>query len=228
MSIVLDLLVLAVLAFFLWRGASKGLVAALCGFLAFIVAFAGAGLAARTLSPAVAEALEPRFASIIQEQLETALPDADAALSQGAESQLPAVLDVLRELGLYENLIDALDQAVDQGVTHAAANAAANVAATIAQSVAYRLIFAVSFVVLLAVWGVVSRALNLMTRLPVLHFLNKTGGAVIGLVEGILLLLIVVWVLEVLGHAIPEETVRETHLLRLFLDVPGLLLNRGM
>ena len=73
----------------------------------------------------------------------------------------------------------------------------------------------------------VSRTLNLMTRLPVLHFLNKTGGAAIGLVEGVALVLLAVWLLEVLGHAIPEETVRETHLLRLFLDVPGLLLRRG-
>ena len=60
MSLVLDLIVVAVLALFLWRGASKGLVASLCGLLAFVVAFAGAGLAARTLSPMVADAISWR------------------------------------------------------------------------------------------------------------------------------------------------------------------------
>lgn len=227
MSLILDLIVVAVLAIFLWRGASKGLVASLCGLLAFVVAFTGAGLAARTLSPMVADAMEPHFASVIQQQLEAAVPDPNTALPQDEDAQLPAILEALRGLGLYESLIDAVDQAVSQGVTQAASTAAATVAASIAQSVAYRVIFAVAFALLLAAWGAVSRTLNLMARLPVLHFLNKTGGAAIGLVEGLVLLLVVVWLLEVLGHAIPEDTVRDTHLLKLFLDVPGMLLRRG-
>ncbi len=228
MSLVLDLIVVAVLALFLWRGASKGLVASLCGLLAFVVAFAGAGLAARTLSPMVADAIEPHFASAIQEQLEAAVPDTGTALPEGEDGDLPAILEALRGLGLYESLIDAVDQAVGQGVTQAAAGAAAAVASSIAQSVAYRVIFTVAFALLLAAWSMVSRTLNLMTRLPVLHFLNKTGGAAIGLVEGVALVLLAVWLLEVLGHAIPEDAVRETHLLKLFLDVPGLLLRRGV
>ena len=57
MSLVLDVIVLAVLALLIWRGASRGLVASLCGLLAFVVAFAGAGIAARAHSPAVSGAL---------------------------------------------------------------------------------------------------------------------------------------------------------------------------
>lgn len=228
MSLILDLIVVAVLALFLWRGASKGLVASLCGLLAFVVAFAGAGIAARTLSPMVADAIEPHFASAIQEQLEASVPDPGTALPEGEDGDLPAILEALRGLGLYESLINAVDEAVDQGVTQAAAGAAAAVASSIAQSVAYRVIFAVAFALLLAAWSILSRTLNLVARLPVLHFLNKTGGAAIGLIEGIVLLLLVVWLLEVLGHAIPEEAVRDTHLLKLFLDVPGMLLRRGI
>ena len=158
--------------------------------------------------------------------MEAAVPD--ASLPQGEDGELPGILEALRELGLYDSLIDAVEAAVDQGMTQAAADAAAAVAASIAQAVAYRVIFAVSFALLLAAWSVLSRTLNLVARLPVLHFLNKTGGAVIGLAEGVALLLLLVWLLEVLGHAIPEETVRETHLLKLFLDAPAWLLHRGV
>ena len=51
MPYILDLIVIAVVALFVWRGAARGLVLSLCGLLAFVVAFAGAGLAAQTLSP---------------------------------------------------------------------------------------------------------------------------------------------------------------------------------
>ena len=51
MPYILDLIVIAVVALFVWRGAARGLVLSLCGLMAFVVAFAGAGLAAQTLSP---------------------------------------------------------------------------------------------------------------------------------------------------------------------------------
>lgn len=227
MSLVLDLIVVAVLALFLWRGASKGLVASLCGLLAFVVAFAGAGLAARTLSPMVADAIEPHFASAIQEQLEAAVPDTGTALPEGEDGELPALLEALRGLGLYESLIDAVDQAVGQGVTQAAAGAAAAVASSIAQSVAYRVIFTVAFALLLAAWSMVSRTLNLMTRLPVLHFLNKTLGGAFGLLQGCLILFIAAWAIQFMGNVIPAETVEQTVLLRFFLTTNPLALLSG-
>ena len=133
------------------------------------------------------------------------------------------MLEILENLGLYDTVAGAVEDAVQGGMTSAAADTAAAVAASVAQSVAYRVIFAVAFALLLAAWGVLSRTLNLMARLPVLHFLNKTGGALIGVIQAFVILSVAVWLLQVLGHAIPQETVQQTWLLKHFLNAPALL-----
>lgn len=218
--LILDFVVLAVIVFFVWRGAAKGFVLSLCGLLAFAVAFGGATIASRTLSPAVAQALEPRFAAAIEEQLDAALQQTQLSGDALPSDQIPlsGVLDVLRDMGLYEDLINTIDQAVDQGMTQTAANAAASVAAAIAQSVAYRIIFVVVFAVVMAAWTFLSRTLNLVTRLPGIHFLNKTAGALVGLVKAALILFLAAWVLQLLGNVVPEDTVEKTFLLRFFME----------
>ena len=67
--LIADGLILAVLLLFALVGAHRGFILSLCGLLAVLVAFVGASFAARTLSPIVADALEPKFASAIEEQL---------------------------------------------------------------------------------------------------------------------------------------------------------------
>ena len=218
--LILDLLVLLVIALFVWRGAAKGFILSFCGLVAILVAFIGAGFAANTLSPAVARAIEPRLASAIEAQLEEQLHQAgQTAGGAAAEIELPMgdVLNALREMVFYEELVDTVDRAVENGMAAVAADAAARVAASIAQAIAYRIIFALSFLLILAAWGALSHALDLVARLPGLHFLNKTAGAAIGFVKAILVLFLAAWLMELMGVIIPEETVRQTHLLQFFL-----------
>lgn len=218
MPYLLDLIVAAVAALFIWKGWRKGLVLSLCGLLAVLVAFAGAGIAARTLSPAVGQALEPKISQLIEERLEEGLSAPPPAEEVSAsEDPLSDVLSVLKDLGLYEDLVDSLQHTVEEGM-NGAVSAAASAGAAMAQSIAYRIIFLVSFTLILALWGWLSRALNLVARLPGLHFLNKTGGAAIGLVKALLVLFLVTWLLQSLGHFVPEETVAQTTLLRALVE----------
>lgn len=218
MPYLLDLIVAAVAALFLWKGWRKGLILSLCGLLAVLVAFAGAGLAARTLSPAVGQALEPKISQLIEERLEQELAPPPAGEDGSAgEDPLSSVLSVLKDLGLYEGLVDSLQHTVEEGMA-GAVSAAASAGATMAQAIAYRILFLVSFALILALWGWLSRALDLVARLPGLHFLNKTGGAAIGLVKALLVLFLATWLLQSLGHFVPEETVAQTTLLRALVE----------
>ncbi len=125
------------------------------------------------------------------------------------------VLSVLRDMGLYEDLLNTIDQAVQDGMTAVAANAAAAVAAAIAQSVAYSVIFTVAFALILIAWKVFSHAVDLVAKLPGLNFLNKTGGAAMGLIKGVLILFLVAWLIQYSGKLIPET--QQTHLLKFFM-----------
>ena len=225
-----DLIVLAVLVIFTLRGAWRGLVLSLCSLLAVVVAFAGASFLARTVSPMVAQALEPRFAAAIETRLEDALEqrvaEGEQAVLTTEDVPLEGVLDILRDMGLYQNLIGAVDRAVEQGVAEIAASAA--VAAAVAQSVAYLVLFLAGFLLLLAAWTLVSRALDLVARLPGLHFLNKTLGGLFGLIQGCILLFVAAWLIQFSGHLIPEETVEQTRLLRFFMDTNPFALLSGL
>lgn len=219
--LIADGLVLAVLLIFACIGARRGLILSLCGLLAFVVAFLGASFAAHTLSPVVADALEPRFAAAIEEQLNESIRQqaeaGEAAVLSPDDVPLEGVLDALREMGFYETLINTVDRAVESGMTAVAASAAAAVAAAIAQSAAYLILFLLGFFLILLAWRLLSRALDLVARLPGLHFLNKTGGALFGLVQGCIILFVAAWLLQFFGQVLPRELVEQTVLLKFFM-----------
>ena len=219
--LIADGLVLAVLLIFACIGARRGLILSLCGLLAFVVAFLGASFAARTLSPVVADALEPKFAAAIEEQLNESIRQqaeaGEAAVLSPDDVPLEGVLDALREMGFYETLINTVDKAVESGMTAVAASAAAAVAAAVAQSAAYLILFLLGFFLILLAWRLLSRALDLVARLPGLHFLNKTGGALFGLVQGCIILFVAAWLLQFFGQMLPRELVEQTVLLKFFM-----------
>ena len=103
--LIADGLVLAVLLIFACIGARRGLILSLCGLLAFVVAFLGASFAARTLSPVVADALEPKFAAAIEEQLNESIRQqaeaGEAAVLSPDDVPLEGVLDALLH-GLWD------------------------------------------------------------------------------------------------------------------------------
>ena len=234
MAIIFELIILAILAAFVVLGARRGLVLTLCGLLGVGVAFIGASLVAGALSPMVADALEPRFAAAIEEQLNQSIQHTQYITDQGGVATVPeevplsGVLDALRDMGLYEGLIDSVNQAVENGMTEVAASAAAKVAATVAQSVAYRIIYMIGFVVILILWKWVSRTLNLVARLPVLHQLNHLLGGAAGLLQGCIILFIAAWVIQFMGNLIPAETVKHTVLLKFFMTTNPMSLLFGL
>lgn len=226
--LIFDLIIIAVFIVFAAIGAHRGLVLSLCGLLAVLVAFVGASLAARTLSPTVADFLEPRFAAAIEEQLNEQIQNSQPGVENLTPDSLPLqdVLDVLRDMGFYETLINSIDKAVENGMTQVAASAAAQVAAAIAQSAAYLILFLVAFALILLAWKLISHALDLVARLPGLHFLNKTLGALFGLVQACIILFIAAWLLQFFGWVLPREAVEQTYLLKFFMSAnPFALLN---
>lgn len=224
-----DLAIVAILAIFALVGASRGLLLSLCGLVAMLVAFIGAGFVADLLAPRVSAYLEPKFAAVIEERLEeqlSALPAPDSVQGGASAADL---IQVLKDMGFYQSAVDAIDKAVERGMTDAVAAAAAAAAASIAGTVAYMLLFVISFVVILVLWTILSHALNLVTKLPGLHALNKTGGALLGLLKGCAILFLCAWVLRYLGSVIPEETVQKTRLLQFFMTTnPVALVLEGL
>lgn len=206
-AILIDVLLVAALIFFTLRGAKKGFVLTLCSLVAVLVAIVGANLLADILAPRVAEAIHPVIRQSIQETLDQQV----ASQTQGAQEALTA----LREKGgLYLWAADALEDTLGSGVTDTISAVAATAATVVAAQLARGLIFLVGFVLVLILWWFLSHALDLVAKLPVLNTLNNSLGGAIGLVKGVVIAYVAVWVLYSLTGYVPVEVMEQTYLFR--------------
>ena len=217
LSLILDIAVLVVLAGFILFGAHRGFILSLCSLVALLVALVGAGFAADALTPMVADAIEPKLAQIVETRLDKAAEDAIQTPGQDGTPSVQQLIDALREKGgLWSAAADALDKALQESADQTAAQAAASAGAALAADVAHTALYLVSFLLILLLWLLVSHALDLVARLPVLSTLNHLGGAVFGLVKGGLAVFLLAWVLCTLTDLIPAAEVEKTRLLAFF------------
>lgn len=218
-ALLIDLALLAVLVFFTWLGVRKGFILTLCSLIAVLVALVGANLTADVLSPKLAQALQPQIEQSIRESLE------EKALEVNAEDSL-AVVDALAALkekgGLYQWAAQGLEDALrtSPGLSESIAHQAAVSAASVAGQLARGIIFSIAFLVILVAWAILSRALDLVSRLPGINSLNRLLGGAAGFVKGLVIAYLAAWILSSLTGLVPPETAAQTRLF-LFLTQHG-------
>ncbi len=220
MYILFDVAIAAILLFFVWQGYKKGFVLTLCGFLAVFVAFIGATLISNALAKPVAQAIVPMIESGIHDTLEQSIQDSSPSISSQSPDIVPEdmplsdVLEALQDSPIFHSLAEAFQEAVDEGVETVATSAAKALAEYIAIQIARTVLFVLAFAAVLVGWFLLSHALDLAFKLPVLSTLNHWTGAGVGLIKGGLILFIAAWLLK--GSFLPSQAVENTFLLNFF------------
>lgn len=216
-----DIIIAAILLFFLWLGWKKGLVLTLCSLLAVFVALIGASFLSDALAEPVAKAIEPAVTQSIHDQVSSYRQRAPevGATSQDEDdwlAQLPLdeVLEPLRESKFFKGYVETFQREVDDRATELVTHAVQALAHFVAVQIACMVIFAIAFFAVLIAWWFLSHALDLVARLPVLSTVNRWGGGAAGLVKGTLVVLIAVWLLR--DSFIPPEAAEHTVLLKFF------------
>jgi uncharacterized membrane protein required for colicin V production len=186
-----------VLVYSVVMGARRGFILTLCSLLAVVLALAGGWYAANHWSQPLQETLEPVLAQKLTDQMTT-------------NQTLTADDDSSALLGNYS-------QAIQEQITSSAQNIQTATANQLAESLsgllAKSILFLVGFVVVLVVWHLLCRVLNLVARLPGLRTLNKGLGGIMGLIRGILLLMVARWALCDLLGWIPASVIEESRVL---------------
>lgn len=195
---IFDIIIIALLAFFAWRGAVKGLVLSLCGLAAVFVAFFGAQFLSEQFCEPVGNILRP----IIIQTVRGA--DAEPEVNPDDPEDTYTVdelLDSILEKGLFEGFSDFLEQGVanDTVTGYASLSPMDALAGYLAKAIARALLFGVVFFGGLLAWFLLSHALDLAFKLPILAEVNLAGGLVVGLVKGGLLAVVLVWLGQVAG-----------------------------
>ncbi len=190
-----DLLILALLAFFGWRGASRGFVLSLCGLAAVLTAFLGAQLVSNMFWQPVSHLIQP---AIVRTILGTESADHQA---DGRDNySIDDLLTHVNEEGLFSGFSSFLSNGVAQNALQSEQLTPVNALANyLSKGIAKAVLFALAFLSILLIWFIASRALNLAARLPILSTVNWTGGLLIGLAKAAVLIVVLVWLGQLAG-----------------------------
>ena len=193
-------------------GYRRGLIMSLGVLLILVLSSLGATVAQETLAPRAVAAIEPKVQQVVREQLrqevENQTQDAveqagDVSFSVGGQQM--TLEDIAGLLGSFGVNVEA--QAVEgtgQALEPVLDAAAGAVAHALVEPVAELVIYVAAFLILYLLLHSVTLALNVVERLPVIHTLNRVGGAVFGLLGGILVLIVFMVVCRRTGW-LPEE-----------------------
>lgn len=198
----LDVTLVVVVLLFAALGARRGLVLSLCSLVGLLLALVLGSLAADLL----ASPLSAWAAPLLQERLGQWFASGGQTLD-GAEGFLPSIARTVLEQGEW-----AADGAVFLGEFTQA----------VAQWLLHPLLFFLFFLLTLLLWRLVSRGLDLVARLPVLHTLNSLGGFLFGALKGVILLLLVHLLLRAfLPDLLPEDLPARSRILTLLRQAPA-------
>lgn len=183
---IIDIIAAALLAGFTLGGARRGLFRTLAGVLMIILAMTGARAGADWAAPEAAQLLTPAMERHIQRRLDEALPPA---------SGLPGRLDggpeeLLELLGVQGERLERMAEDIREEILVSGAPVLTAAARRMAESMLYGIFYIVLFSAGLVLLRMAARAVDFAVRLPVLRSVNALGGAVLGLAEGALILLI--------------------------------------
>ncbi len=192
-----DIIIVAILVLFAWRGAVKGLVLSLCGLAAVFVAFFGAQFLSEKFCEPVGNILRPIIIQTVRGA--DAEPEVDSENPEDTYT-VDELLASIQEKGLFEGFSAFLEQGVaNDTVGHASLSPMDALAGYLAKAIARALLFGVVFFGGLLVWFLLSHALDLAFKLPILAEVNLAGGLIVGLVKGSLLTIVLVWLGQVAG-----------------------------
>lgn len=195
---IFDVVIVALLALFAWRGAVKGLVLSLCGLAAVFVVFFGAQFLSEQFCGPVGNILRPIIIETVrgagaEPETDPENPESTYTVEELARS--------IQEEGLFEGFADFLDRAAEGSELpqngHLAPMDA--LAGYLARAIARALLFGIIFSAGMLAWFLFSHALDLAFKLPILAEINMAGGLLVGLVKGGLLTVVLVWMGQVAG-----------------------------
>ena len=198
-------------------------------FLAFVIAVYGANLLAVTYSGEVVDALRP-FASgfvevnIVDKKVRPAmgldamtLSTADFfAQNPGREKEFCTL--TYKNMGIFDA---TSEQMADEAVALSREKGDDLIDAVVdvlCTRISYVGAFLLAFIMVYIVLTVLLNIPNISFKIPNFDAFNDIGGAVLGVVQGICLLLVAGWALKFMGLLIPQETLSETFLVPWFMD----------
>ena len=219
MKAIIDLVLLGILIVCVWSGYKKGILMGIGGILCIIVSIYGANLAANLFSYDVVPALKP-FAEGYTESLlnrsdskvlkllgwENSRYSVEDLLNQNPEQSEAFAAACYRVTGIDETSAARMAERAAEYHRENGGEMLEAVVHILCNTVSYVMCFTLAFLILIILLTVVGNLPNLSYKIPQLDLLNDIGGAVLGLITGILFCVLLVWVLKFMGMLLGSDS----------------------
>lgn len=198
MSLLLDGIVLLIILICFFVGWRRGAAITLLNFVALIAAFTAAVL----LSPGLSNTIyEMFFKSGVTEQISQTIGN---SIGEGAEAVITNIISVipsfaavfLNSSSFDSGTISGLIENGGQDSVNSAAEAVEGLISPAFTALIGIILMLVLFLVLYAVFKFIARLLSKFFELPVLSLINRIFGGVIGIAEGVILVMLIVAVIK--------------------------------
>ena len=213
---VIEIIIILAVAAGVMSGYRKGLIVSICGVLVLVLCALGGSVAQDLFAEPAMEAIEPKVQEMVaqrlQEQLEEGTRDAVEQAGEsgfiigGQEFTLGGVMELLEQFGL--DVEESITEGTSEALTPAVNAAAAAATRAIMEPLVDVLIYMAAFIILYLLLHTVLLGVNLVDRLPVIHTMNRVGGALFGGGGSVLILTVIYVVLRQTGFMPDAEGFR--------------------
>ncbi len=208
MGIAIDIIIVLVLLFFIWSSARRGFVRTVIDIVGYILAM----FVAFSISGTIADAaydnfVKPSMSSAIEEKLsEGSGQSAEKAISDAFDNMPSVVTRAAENFGITkESTIEKYSGALQNGSASAAEAITDYVAGPVIISIFTGVALLIILITLMCIVHIIARAANgVMSRIPIVGWLNKVLGAVTGIIKGGLITILLCAVLIIVLNLIPD------------------------
>ena len=214
-----DLLLVAALAFCVWQGYRKGLILTVAGVLVIFIAAFLAGKTAAAYAEPVSEKLYPIMSWMADDAIDNAARGMGRINELTDRAQIAAVAQrAFESLGISGLEADSMVDRVLASLGGAEQTVQETIGKAVLYMAAYALLCLFSFILFMVGLTLLIHFLAAVFKLPMLHLVDKIGGAAAGALFGILILCAVGWAVRYLGIIAGPELVESTTILKFFVN----------
>lgn len=216
MSITIDLILVAIIAFCAWNGYRKGFIMGISGVLALIVAFYAAQIVADTYSQEFTSMLKPFISGIVDNAVADAQKDDEESYEEN--DVYGVTYSALGNIGILKTAADDIAQEIAEKVERTGQTMREEIVSLLCSKIAYVLTAVIVFLLVLIVFTVITNIINLAFKMPGLELVNGVAGGVFGFVKGAVIVAVIAWVMRYLGMLIDEDIIDKTVLLEWLME----------
>ena len=209
---IIDLILVAIILICGWCGYKKGLIMGIGGIIVIIVSLLAANLLAKSYSYELVPVMRPFASGYLETTVNNdengvlvtlGYDDDEYSLADLVEQDPQRAGEIAKEsFRLFGIADDAAEQMTEETLTYARENGKEllySISEVLCQRASHVLCLTLAFLLILIILTVIGNLPNIGFKLPNLDLLNDIGGAVLGVITGILFCILICWCLRYLG-----------------------------